>query len=210
MLPRSGGLPRLRDDLSRVAGALRLPWGRSGSGDDPFWEDFINRPPADLRNMIPEIVAKAAEGNVFPTQSELHSPNVTSSHVKELATYLGRSLTGIADLTRQDPELAHGYPFGIVCAVRAEYDPYAHPGIGGQTGVQTGQFVTFIVAAWIREMGYRGTIKIETTREQREHLAIATGLGTRDSQGRFTTPKYGTKVHIADVIFTDLPMLADG
>jgi hypothetical protein len=193
-----------------VAGALRLPWGRSGAGDDPYWEAFLDRPPADIRNSIPEIVAKAAEGNVFPTQEELHSPNVTSAHVKELATYLGKSLTGIADLTRQDPELAHGYPFGIVCAVRSEYDPYEHPGVGGQTGVQHGQFVTFIVAAWIREMGFRATIKIETTREQREHLAISTGLGTRDRHGRFTTPKYGTKVHIADIIFTDLLMEADG
>jgi hypothetical protein len=206
---RSGGLPRLREDLSRLRGVLRLP-GRSGTDDDPYWEAFINRPPADLRNSIPEIVGKAKEGNVFPTLSELHSPNVTSAHVKELATYLGKSLTGIADLARQDQKLAHGYPYAIVCAVRSEYDPYEHPGIGGQTGVQHGQFVTFIVASWIREMGYRATIKIETTREQREHLAIATGLGTRDKHGRFTTPKHGTKIHIGDIIFTDLPMQADG
>jgi hypothetical protein len=206
---RLGGLPRLRDDLSRLRGVLRLP-GRSGSGDDPYWEDFINRPPVDVLNTIPAIVAKATEGNIFPTQSELHSPNVTSSHVKELAMYLIRAQAGIADLTKQDPELAHGYPYGIVCAVRSEYDPYDHPGIGGQAGVQAGQFVTFIVAAWIRELGFRATIKLSTTREQREHLAIATGLGTRDRQGRFTTPKYGTKVYLADIIFTDLPMEADG
>jgi hypothetical protein len=135
---------------------------------------------------------------------------VTSSHVKELATYLRRALTGIADLAKQDPELAHGYPYAIVCAVRSEYDPYDHPGIGGQTGVQTGQYVTFIIASWIRELGFRATIKIETSREQREHLAIATGVGTRDSRGRLTTPKYGTKVYIADIIFTDLPMQPDG
>jgi hypothetical protein len=206
---RSGGLPRLRDDLSRLRGVLRLP-GRSGAGDDPYWEAFINRPPADILNSIPEIIAQAKEGNVFPTQSELHSPNVTSMHVKELATYLIGALTGIADLTKQDPALAHGYPYGIVCAVRSEYDPYEHAGIGGQTGIQHGQFVTFIVASWIREMGFRATIKIETTREQRERLAIASGLGSRDRNGRFTTPKYGTKVYIGDIIYTDLPMQADG
>lgn len=206
---RSGGLPRLRDDLSRLRGALRLP-RRSGADDDPFWEDFVNRPPADIRNTIPEIVKKATEGNVFPTRTELHSPNVTSAHVKELATYLGKSLTGIADLAKQDPALAQGYPYAIVCAVRADYDPYAHQGVGGQTGVQHGQFVTYIVASWIREMGYLATIKHETTREQREHLAIATGVGTRDRNGRFTMPKYGTKVYIGDVIYTDLPMQADG
>jgi hypothetical protein len=209
-MPRqSGGLPRLRDDLSRLRGALRLP-GRPGPGDDPYWDAFLNRPPNDILNSIPEIVSKATEGNIFPTQSELHSPNVTASHVKELAAYLIRAQTGIADLTKQDPGLAHGYPYGIVCAVRSEYDPYDHPGIGGQTGVQHGQFVTFIIAAWIREMGYRGTIKIETTREQREHLAVATGLGTLNGDGRLTVPKYGTKIHVADIIFTDLPLAADG
>ena len=92
---------------------------------------------------------------------------MTSDHVKELTTYLAKSLNGIAELSKQDQELAHGYPYAIVCAVRSEYDPYEHPGVGGQTGVQHGQVVTFIVAAWIREMGFRATIKIETTREQR-------------------------------------------
>ena len=77
MARRSGGLPRLRDDLSRLRGALQAPLRRLSGQDDPYWDDFINRPPNDVRNMIPEIVAKAPEGNIFPTQSELHSPNVT-------------------------------------------------------------------------------------------------------------------------------------
>ena len=206
----SRGLLRLRDDLSRLRGSLRVPWGRSAAGDDPYWEAFINRPAADLRNTIPEIVGKAPEGNIFPTQSELHSPNVTSSHVKELAAYLRANLCGIVDLSTQDPELARGYPFAIVTAVRAEYDPYTSPGVGGQTAVQTGQYVTFIVAAWIREMGFRGTMKIETSREERERLAVAAGLGKLNGDGRFAAPKYGTKIHITDPIFTDLPMVADG
>jgi len=210
MADRSRGLPRLRDDLSRLRGSLRVPWGRSAAGDDPYWEAFINRPAADRRNTIPEIVGKAPEGNIFPTQSELHSPNVTSSHVKELAAYLRADLCGIVDLSKQDPEVARGYPFAIVTAVRAEYDPYTSPGVGGQTAVQTGQYVTFILAAWIREMGFRGTMKIETSREERERLAIAAGLGKRNGDGRFTAPKYGTKVHITDPIFTDLPMEVDG
>ena len=28
--------------------------------------------------------------------------------------------------------------------------------------------------------------------------------------GTLTVPKYGTKIHIVDIIFTDLPMEADG
>src|SRR6187401_707710 len=114
MADRSRGLLRLRDDLSRLRGSLRVPWGRSAGGDDPYWESFINRPAADLRNTIPEIVGKAPEGNIFPTQSELHSPNVTSNHVKELAAYLRADLCGIVDLSKQASEVARGYPFVIV------------------------------------------------------------------------------------------------
>ena len=210
MARRSGGLPRLRDDLSRLRGALQAPWRRLSGQDDPYWDEFINRPPADVRNMIPEIIGKAPEGNVFPTQSELHSPNVTASHVKELTLYLGAQLVGIVDLGKQTPEIARGYPFAIVTAVRAEYDPYTSPGLGGQAAVQAGQFVTFIVASWIREMGFRATMKIDVPREEREQLAVAAGLGKLNGDGRLTVPKYGTKIHIADIIFTDLPMEADG
>jgi hypothetical protein len=210
MARRSGGLPRLRDDLSRLRGSLRAPRRRSKAGDDPYWDAFINRPPADLRNMIPEIIGKAPEGNIFPTPSELHSPDVTSNHVKELGLYLKAKLVGIVDLGKQDPELAHGYPFAIVTAVQAEHDPYISPGVGGQSAVQAGQFVTFIMASWIREMGFRGTMKIEVSREQRERLAVAAGFGQLNGDGRLTVPKYGTKIHVADIIFTDLPMVADG
>ena len=69
---------------------------RLSGQDDPYWDDFINQPPNDVRNMIAEIVAKAPEGNIFPTQSELHSPNVTARHAKELTLYLGGQLVGIA------------------------------------------------------------------------------------------------------------------
>jgi hypothetical protein len=191
-------------------GSLRLPWRWSARDDDPYWDAFINRPPTDVLNMVPEIIKRAPQGNVFPTPSELHSPNVTSNHVKELAAYLDVQLVGIADLSKQDPELAQGYPFAVVCAVRAEYDPETSPGVGGQTPVQNGQYVTFIVASWIREMGFRATMKIETSREQRERLAVTARLGVLNGHHRLTVPKYGTKIYVADIIFTDLPLAADG
>jgi hypothetical protein len=210
MARRSRGLSRLRDDLARLRGAIQASLRRLSGQDDPYWDDFINRPPNDVRNMITEIVAKAPDGNIFPTQSELHSPNVTARHAKELILYLGGQLVGIADLGKQTPEIARGYPYALVTGVRAEYDPYMSPGPGGQAAVQAGQFVTFIVASWIREMGYRATMKLEVPREQRERLAVAAGLGTLTRKGRLTVPKHGTKIHVADVIFTDLPLVADG
>jgi len=191
-------------------GSLRFPWRRSGAAGDPYWDAFINRPPADIRNMIPEIVGCAPEGNVYPTPTELHSTNVTTSHVKELAAYLGTQLVGIVDLSQQLPEVARGYPFAVVCAVRAEHDPVTARGPGGQAPVQNGQFATFIVASWIREMGFRATMKIDVPAEQRERLAVVASLGRLNAHGRLTVPTYATKIYVADIIFTDLPMVADG
>jgi hypothetical protein len=190
-------------------GPLRVSWRRP-EDDDPYWDAFINRPAADILNTMPEVIRRAPEGNVFPVKSELHSPDVMASHVKELTLYLRAQLAGVADLGKQSEELAHGFPYAVVAAVKADYDPYTSPGIGGQVPVQAGQFATFIVASWIRELGYRASIKIEVSREDRERLAIAAGIGTRGDDGRFTVPKYGTKIYIADIIFTDLPMKADG
>ena len=193
-------------------GPLKIPWPKKDSRDpstrlragDPYWDFFINRPPADLANSITELIRSAPEGNVFPTKAELHTPEITSSHVKELARYLGTDLVGIAKLNSDDGEQ---YPFAVVCAVRADYDPRGAPGIGGQVPVQNGLFITFVLSAWIRELGFRATA---STDPNAERLAAAAGLGTLNPDGRLATPEYGTRVHVANVIRTDLPLAADG
>jgi hypothetical protein len=190
-------------------GPLKIPWRRKDSSDpstrlragDPYWDFFINRPPADLANAVTELIRSAPEGNVFPTKAELHTPEITSSHVKELARYLGADLVGIARLGG-----AEQYPFAVVCAVPAEYDPREAPGIGGQVPVQNGLFITFVLSAWIRELGFRATALADPNGEK---LAAAAGLGTLGPDGRLVTPKYGTRVHVADVIRTDLPLAPD-
>jgi len=215
-------------------GPLRIPWSRNDSRDpstrlrvvsqsnhDPYWDFFINTPPADLANSVPEIIRRAPEGNVFPTKADLHSPEITSSHVKEMARYLGADLVGIARLDSKSaasfsslPVEGEGkgdgdkpYPFGVICAVRADYDSREAPGIGGQVPVQNGLFVTFVLSAWIRERGFRATAVPDPDAER---LAAAAGLGKLNPEGRLVTPKYGTRVHVTDVIRTDLPLAADG
>ena len=75
-------------------------------------------------------------------------------------------------------------------------------------GVRNGRFVTFSLAAYIREMGYRATNQLPGD-EQR--LAAAAGLGTLDAEGRLVTPRRSPRVHVADeVIYTDLPLAPDG
>lgn len=199
-------------------GPLKIPWpGKDSREDDPYWDFFINTPPADLANTVTEMIRSAPEGNVFPTKAELHTPDISSSHVKELARYLGTDLIGIARLattpapiTREGDGKGEGnehYTFAVICAVQADYDPRQARGIGGQVPVQKGLFITFVLSAWIRELGFNATAALDPNAEQ---LAAAAGLGKLNADGRLVTPQYGTRVHVANVIRTDLPLAPDG
>ena len=75
-------------------GPLNLPWrGKNTHKDDPYWDFFINTPAADLANTVTDMIRNAPEGNVFPTRTELHTPEITSSHVKGMAEYFGAEMT---------------------------------------------------------------------------------------------------------------------
>jgi hypothetical protein len=199
-------------------GPFKIPWGgKDPHQDDPYWDFFINTPPADLANTVTEMIRSAPEGNVFPTKAELHTPDITSSHVKELARYLGTDLVGVARLSappfpispkgENKGEGNEQYPFAVICAVQADYDPRKSPGIGGQVPVQKGLFITFVLSAWIRELGYRATAVLDPDAER---LAVAAGLGTLNAEGRLVTPQFGSRIHVANVIRTDLPLAPDG
>jgi hypothetical protein len=153
------------------------------------------------------MIRRAPEGAVNPVRAELHSPEITASHIKEFAVYLKALSCGIVDLTKQSEEIAKGYKVGILCVVPSEVDPRVHEGIGGQAGVQRGLYTTFIVAAYIRELGVRATASPEPDADR---LAAVAGLGTLNEAGRLVVPKYGTKVCVSDMIRTDLPLAADG
>jgi hypothetical protein len=189
-------------------GPLKLPWlGKNSHKDDPYWDFFINTPPADLANTVTEMIRNAPEGNVFPTKTELHTPEITSSHVKGMAQYFGAELVGIVRLNPNDTHDGESYPFAVVCAVRADYDPREAPGIGGQVPAQNGLFISFVLSSWIRELGFRASAAPDPDAEK---LAAAAGLGTLNKKGRLVTPQFGTNVHVANVVRTDLPLAADG
>jgi hypothetical protein len=174
---------------------------KQSRGTDPYWDFFINTPPADLANSVVEIIRRAPDGNVFPTRADLHTPEITSRHVKEMARYLGADLVGITSSPEDAP-----LPFAVVCAVRADDDPRTSPGVGGQVPVQNGVFVTFVLSAWIRELGFRAT---STEDSRAEQVAARAGLGTLNRDGRLVTRELGACVHVAGVILTDLPLAAD-
>jgi hypothetical protein len=153
--------------------------------DDPYWDAFINRPPADPNNLIDHAFKQVQPGGVNPVRTEVHSPNVMSGHVKDLGRFYGAENVGIAGLPSG--------LFAIVCALRADYDTATHPGIGGQTPAMKGLFATFTLGAYIRELGYT----TDSCDVESDRVAQAACLNTRG-------------MHIADVIVTDLPLEPDG
>ena len=153
--------------------------------DDPYWEAFINRAPYDPNNLITHAFKQVQPGGVNPVRTEVHSPNVMSTHVKELAQFYGAHSVGVVALP--DGRSA------IVCLIRADYDTATALGVGGQTPAMKGLFATFTLGAYIREMGYA----TDPTDLDTKMLANVARLDT-------------AHMHIADVIVTDLPLEPDG
>ena len=178
---------------------MRLPWSRSPNRDDPYWEAFINRPPSDPNNSIPLAFKQVTPGGVNPVKTEVHSPNVMSQHVKELARFYGADMVGI--VPTESPA-----GFAIVCVLKTDYDAREARGIGGQTPAMKGLFATYTLGCFIRELGYRA----DSSEGDRERLAVAAGLGTLTADGRLKTPKLGTNNYVAELVLTDLPLEPDG
>ena len=121
--------------------ARKFPWSRQDThSDDPYWDFFIKTPPADLTNTVTELIRNAPAGNIFPTQADIHTPEITSHHLKEMARYFGAELVGIAQLETNNPHNPDDYPFAVLCAVRAELRParsagHWRPGAGAKRPV---------------------------------------------------------------------------
>jgi hypothetical protein len=183
---------------------------------------------ADPKNDLSLAILGAPAGSVFPVKTEVRDPAIMSRDLKELAHFFGASLMGIAALepslvqlpipaglvdgtaeggeTRPQPEeLVRAYPFAVVCAVHAEYDPRQAHGVGGRLPLQEGAIINFNLSAYIRELGYRAIIGGANPLA----VAVAAGLGRVDARGRFTTKKYGARVWVGDAILTELPLAPD-
>ena len=180
-----------------VFSRFSLPWTR----DDPYWDAFINRPPADPNNLLPHAFKQVPGGGVNPIKTEVHSPNVMAAHVKELGRFYGADLVGIVERPNADP------PFAIVSVLKTDHDTRTARGLGGQAPALKSMFATFTLGAYIRELGYRAS-RVELP--QADHLAVVAGLGQLGPDGRLVTRRFGRRVHVAEVILTDLPLEPDG
>lgn len=169
---------------------MRWPWTRAQDGDDdPYWEAFIHRAPANPNNLITHAFSSVQPGGVHPVRSGVHSPGVMTAHVKELGRFYGADRVAVVECVEGAP-----LPFAIVCGLRSEYDTRQALGIGGQAPAMKGLFVAFNLVAYIKELGYRAS----RADDDAERLAIVAGIGAQ-----------GPRLHIADVVYTDLPLQPD-
>ena len=195
---------------------LRSLWSRFRPPKDPYEEFFLNAAPQDPRNLIVNRIRGAPEGSVFALKAETHTPEIMADHIKQLGGFFGADLVHIAaarglGLEQRSPDskdgdTENGLPFAILCLFRSEHDPRDAPGIGGQVSALKGAFATFQISAIIREFGFQAR---RASQPALDEVATKAGLGTLDSRRRLNTPRFGTKVHIADVILTDLPVAPD-
>lgn len=193
-------------------GPIRLPWPPERLPDDPYWERFLNRPLHDPDNAFGSALGKLPEGAVFPQKSEVHTPEVMSAQVKELARFLGAPLCGIVRLSAADgaDTPAAGAPHhsvGIVCGLPTDHHPRQRAGMAGQVPLVQGGFVTYILAAYIRELGFHAT---QSGATDAAALAALAGLADAGRGGNGGSAGSGQEVYWADVIRTDLPLAADG
>ncbi len=169
---------------------FRIPWPKSNRKDDPYWDFFIHHAPGDPSNLVADAIRGAPEGNIYPTQTEVHSPDITSTHLKELARFWQADAVGILRLNGGD------LPYAMVFGFYTDYDPKTAQGVGGQHPALKGAYVAFEMGAYIREMGYQAT---RTGDDGVERLAAAAGLEA--PPGRY--------LYLTDVLQTDLPLAAD-
>ena len=171
-------------------GPFKLPWLGKRLPEERSVLGFLHQHAAGgscqySDGLDPQCSDREMSSRLKPTSTR---PEITSSHVKEMARYFGADLVGIAKLPpplplpspwRGESEgLVEEYPFAVVCAVRAEYDPRSGHGIGGQVPVQNGLFITFVLSAWIRELGFHATPAQDPDAEK---LAATAGLGKLDA-----------------------------
>jgi epoxyqueuosine reductase QueG len=68
-----------------------------------------------------------------------------------------------------------------------------------------GAHATFQISAIIHEYGFES----KRWTHDADTLASKAGLGTLTPDGLLDSPRFGTQVHVADVILTDLPVAVD-
>jgi hypothetical protein len=190
---------------------------------DPYWDQFVNRPLTDPKNMVFDLITESPGGGVFAVKMDVHDPAAMSGHMVQLAKFWGAHVAGVAAADAAwftgGPENGNGHDGSIgkipnvvelrnaiVCGVRRDFGANAL-GIGGRRAEQKLAVANFHLRSYLREIGYQADLA--TPRSPAE-AAAAAGLGTLSLNGHLSSPEHGDKLVLAQVVLTNLPLQPAG
>jgi len=223
--------PHPRVDRGELGEKLR-GWRKSRMDVDPFRRVFGGGGSEETSyNSLYDIYKNLPEGKVNPRQIPVADPARMARNIKEIARFFGADVVGITHLDQAyvyshrargnaavgekngDPiDLPHRY--AICLGFESDYEKFltnnsrisdAEYSLGNIHSLQP----TFLLAAYIREMGYpartHGFGRFEVNPIP---LAVNAGLGELGRHGMLIHEDYGSRLHLA-VVTTDLPLAVD-
>ena len=207
-------------------------WRKTRFGEDPFKRVFGGGgSEGNPYNSLQAIMKDIPDGPVNPKQTPVPDSANMARKIKEIARFFGADVAGIAYLdqayvyshrAKADPgtgakfgdpiDLPHKY--AICLGFESDYEKFltnnsrisdAEYGLGNLHTIQP----TFLLAAYIREMGYPARAHYYGRGEVNPiPLAVNAGLGELGRHGMLIHEDYGSRLHLA-VVTTDLPMDVD-
>jgi len=223
--------PHPQVDRGEFGERLRL-WRKNRTGEDPlirtlFGGDMKGGPNNSLRYVMRQV----PEGDVSPERIPVSNPTAMAHKIKEIARFFGADVVGISNLDqvyvyshRAGGRPAEGlkpgdsihlpHKYAICLGFAGDYDRYmACPSqitdIEYQMGNKSTIVPTFLLAAYIREMGYSARAHSNVGSEVNPiPLAVNAGLGELGRHGLLIHEEYGSRLHLS-VVTTDLPLTVD-
>jgi ferredoxin len=223
--------PHPRADRGELGERLRT-WRKTRFGEDAFRRVFGGGGrDADSNNSLQDIMRQVPEGKVNPNKIPVSDPAAMARKIKEVARFFGADVVGITHLDQAyvyshrargngamrekagDPiHLPHRY--AICMGFSSDYYKFlsnnsrisdAEYGLGNIHTIPT----TFMLASYIREMGYPARAHHYGRGEVNPiPLAVNAGLGELGRHGMLIHEEYGSRVHLS-VVTTDLPLAVD-
>lgn len=182
-------------------------------------------------NSIVNVMKQIPEGEVSPDRIHVPDPAAMARKIKEVARFFGADVVGICHLDqayvyshraggRPEEGLKPGDPidlphkYAICLGFEGNYDRFMANNsritdIEYQMGDTRMMVPTFMLAAYIREMGYPARAHYHTRRELNPvALGVNAGLGELGRHGLLIHEDYGPRLQLAAVT-TDLPLTVD-
>jgi reductive dehalogenase len=187
----------------------------------------------DQRNVFTTLLRGSKGGQNNPEKTPVPDPAAMTRHIKRVAHTFGADIVGVGrvhpsflygsgalhevgfltsrdDSTMSQEELCEKYPYVIVTPVAWDYDlAQAHRHHIGDAAYEVTLMNLGLVLTqlegYIRELGYtviRGKVNPQAA-------ALAAGVGELGRNGLIISEKFGARIHLNDVILTDLPLVPD-